>query len=211
MAISAAQALHDDAKGPDIGTIVHTVTGKKLRRCIVLSPCSHFQHCERIGIRESEINQLGMEAIEGHHDVLRLQIPVNHLLAVNIRKGVADSRQYPVGHFNRQSAIPFQKMTQIFTVYPLHHDAIAGRRMVDESEILADIRMLEGETYLKILAEHILVNPETAIARLQRLVDEEASGPLATVEYSETLRGIPEQFQITGDNAVILGYVSEKA
>ena len=102
-------------------------------------------------------------------------------------------------------------MTQIFTVYPLHHDAIAGRRMVDESEILADIRMLEGETYLKILAEHILVNPETAIARLQRLVDEKTSGPLATVEYSEALRGIPEQFQITGDNAVILGYVSEKA
>ena len=71
--------------------------------------------------------------------------------------------------------------------------------------------MLERKTDFKILAEQVLVCLDAAIAGLQRLVNEKPARPLATIEHSKAFRGIPEQFQVTGDNAVILRYVGEKA
>ena len=96
----------------------------------------------RVGIGQTEVDQIHVVAVVGQHDVGRLEIPVDNLLGVHVRKCVTSLVDYLDCQRLAYSAAR-KETAQRTPVYPLHLNAVAQRRKVDEGVVLADVRMIQ--------------------------------------------------------------------
>ena len=77
------------------------------------------------------------------------------------------------------------KFLQGVSVNPFHYDAASDQRVLDFGEILADVVMAEGKTYVELFIEQIFVYVISAIFFLERLIDKESSVFADTIQTIE--------------------------
>lgn len=111
---------------------------------------------------------------------------MDYLFLMDIVQGVAELAY----DFSDQPAVRMAVIDEVFkspAVNPFHHDAVAERRVVYHSVILADACMAEGESYVEILFQQFFVERIAPVLLFQCLVYEESSVLAATVQFVEPL------------------------
>ena len=140
--VGRTQSVDDATKREYVCVVIHIASCDQLRRSIDLRPGGTFQHGMRIRIRQTEVYQLDVVPVVGQHDVGRLQIPVDNLLGVHVSQSVTDLADDLGGQCLADLATGQQGL-QRSSVHPLHLNAVAKRRNVHKTIVLADVRMAQ--------------------------------------------------------------------
>ena len=93
----------------------------------------------------------------GHHDVGGLQVAMDNLLVVHVFQGVHQLLGYLVRHLCRQQLLLY-KVLQRVSIYVFHHDGSSQVFYLFQAYCMADIGMLQLQTYLKLLGQSLTVN-----------------------------------------------------
>ena len=93
----------------------------------------------------------------GHHYVLRLQIPVNHLFGMHIRYSIQKFVKDCQRIFSWQRVVFREYFPQRPALYPFHFYSVAQVAECSERIIGAYTRVGQGITYLKLLAEETFI------------------------------------------------------
>ena len=110
------------AGGIDVGAAVDGLALQLLRRRVVRRPHDRAGGGQRFGLRharQAEVHELD-RAVRQPANVARLDVAVDHALAVRVFERVQDLHQRPNPLFERERA-PMQHLPEVFTFQVLHH------------------------------------------------------------------------------------------
>ena len=191
--ISTAQLqfLENEAETVDVVTAVGYRRLHLLGRHVLHGAGWLFQDGMGIGISEAEVDNLGIMAVMGHHDVRRLQVAVGYLLRMDIRQGLC----YLEGNLTAflLGGIGGKVLLQRYAVNPLGdqtgHFTMVGHHDIFQSDHLKHRRVEQRHENLKLLAQHLLIDCLTAILWLEVFQEEPTTIALGLQQTAIASRG----------------------
>ena len=173
---------NDYAQGVDVGARVNGKPSLLFRRGIPPSAGRLLQHGVAVSVRIAEVYQLHVAAIGGYHDVLRLQVAMDYLPAVDVREGVTHLRQHQQRVSTRQSA-PVKHAAQRAAVDIFHDNTRPQAVNTLKTYGLGYVRMRQLVAYLKLLLQQSEIKGVVRKLRLQALQDMPLAHALRTVNH----------------------------
>ena len=183
-AVAAGKPGEDESQGIDVAPDIGLGPFQHFRRSVNGGSGRYLEDGMRAGVGKAEIDELYRIPFVGNQHVGRLQVPVNHLLGVEIAECVTQF----VGHLVLYLALRFflfQEGFQRTAVYPFHFYAIPQLFRVAEGIVLTNVGMVQRIADLELFPQEVFVEPVAAEGRFQAFKDPEAAVPVHLVQFAE--------------------------
>src|SRR5262249_50068644 len=168
----------DHAEGVEVGARVASLALDLLRRHVVRRPdalreAGPGELAQRRVERDAEVEELH-PAVQGEHDVLRLEVTVHDAVIVEIAQRIADPDADPAGILDREVTLALQVSAEELAGYVLQdhvHTALLLRL-----ERADDRGMMHPQTDLFLAPEAIVEDDVALVLEVRYLQDDSAAG-----------------------------------
>ena len=174
------------AQRPDVGPIVHGGSCEEFRSGVAFCSSRALEDRPGICVGKAEVNEFHVVPVVGDENIGGLEVPVDNLLGVEVRKGVT-KLESDLSQGGFAGVTLGEEIRQGDSIHPFHLDTVSESRNIPEviyftdccvGEAVADLIFLPEEGFVTSLSSEGRLqgfeNPETSV-----LVDEPGLGPTA--------------------------------